>query len=702
MLLWSVILIAISTLCIGFTAFIKNSSNKPNRLIFIFSVVVSVWIVSNYFSNSTGLSHNISKIMNHLTLLFGGGVVLTLNQLIETLGKTKPGRISKISYILGYLFIASSLTSLVVSDVKPGDSIVDIVFGPLSSVYFGALFYFIFRLFWITFRSIRRSSGIHKSRMQVIGIGVYGTFGILIVTNAVLPFFMNAFTASVVGPLVFILMVACLSYTIVRQHLFDIRMAIVRSTTYVITIAIVAVVYGRMIVFISERYLPESSARSVLMFVFVVVSLLSFEHLRRAIERLTANVLHRNRYDSQKVTNSIADVLVSNLDERQLINDTAQLLNTALKSSAIMYLQKNSQIIGLVGKHRDLDQTLILKNLSKLNTRVYVRPETPGTELDLALSDSKVDILIGFGQKRVFDGFLAFGPKANGAAYTSQDIDLLEIISKNTALALQNARRYREVSDFANVLNKEVKKATSELRLTNKSLRDVSETKDEFMSMVSHQLRPQLASSIGFIELLESKHDISKTDHDEFLKLARLSIGRMTRLVADILNAVSIQSGTFTLIQDKQDLIPMVESELKSAELSSKNAEVTVIFTKPKTPIYVYADDTKLREVIYNLIDNAIRYTPSGKNIKVSLDIVDGTARLEITDQGIGVDEKDKVNLFKKFYRASNAKEARPSGTGIGLFVAKNIIYAHKGKIIFSSTLGKGSTFGFTLPAYSE
>ena len=112
----------------------------------------------------------------------------------------------------------------------------------------------------------------------------------------------------------------------------------------------------------------------------------------------------------------------------------------------------------------------------------------------------------------------------------------------------------------------------------------------------------------------------------------------------------------------------------------------------------VRADETKLREVIFNLIDNAIRYTSRDTQVAISVVQRANSVEFKVVDRGIGVAEVDKHRLFSKFYRADNAIAARPSGTGIGLFVAKKVIEAHDGKIIFESMLGKGSTFGFSLP----
>jgi signal transduction histidine kinase len=99
-----------------------------------------------------------------------------------------------------------------------------------------------------------------------------------------------------------------------------------------------------------------------------------------------------------------------------------------------------------------------------------------------------------------------------------------------------------------------------------------------------------------------------------------------------------------------------------------------------------------------NFIDNAIYYSPDGRLIKVTLTVEDGDAVLRVVDQGMGVPAEVQSRLFTKFFRAENARKQRPDGTGIGLYLAKQIIDGHRGALVFESTLGKGSTFGFRLP----
>ena len=126
--------------------------------------------------------------------------------------------------------------------------------------------------------------------------------------------------------------------------------------------------------------------------------------------------------------------------------------------------------------------------------------------------------------------------------------------------------------------------------------------------------------------------------------------------------------------------------------------KVAVKYRKPSRFPLLYLDENKIRQVVMNLIDNAIYCSPEADSIKVSLSIEDGDAVLKVIDKGIGVAKSEQKRLFTKFFRAENARKQRPDGTGIGLYLARKVVGGHGGRIIFESELGKGSTFGFRLP----
>jgi signal transduction histidine kinase len=171
----------------------------------------------------------------------------------------------------------------------------------------------------------------------------------------------------------------------------------------------------------------------------------------------------------------------------------------------------------------------------------------------------------------------------------------------------------------------------------------------------------------------------------------------MVYLIADLLNISRLKSGKFVITPSSLNLAEIIEQELDQLKDNAKSHRITIRYIKPKDFPNTNMDETKTRQVIMNFLDNAIYYTPPGGNIEVKLGHDDKSIELKVIDSGMGVPAQDQPHLFTKFYRGSNAKKIRPDGTGIGLYMAKKIIVAQGGTILFSSTFGKGSTFGFRI-----
>lgn len=184
----------------------------------------------------------------------------------------------------------------------------------------------------------------------------------------------------------------------------------------------------------------------------------------------------------------------------------------------------------------------------------------------------------------------------------------------------------------------------------------------------------------------------------KFLNQAFISSQRMVYLISDLLNVSRLKTGKFVIENSETYLPDTVEQELKQLDETVKARGLKLEYKKPKNFPTVMLDEEKIRQVIMNFADNAIYYTPSGGKIVVELKATNSTIEYAVKDSGIGVPRHEQHHLFTKFYRAVNARKARPDGTGLGLFMAKKVITAQGGAIIFNSTEGKGSTFGFTFP----
>ena len=236
-----------------------------------------------------------------------------------------------------------------------------------------------------------------------------------------------------------------------------------------------------------------------------------------------------------------------------------------------------------------------------------------------------------------------------------------------------------------------------QLQHSNQKLKELDEAKDEFISMASHQLRTPLTSMKGYVSMvMEGDAGKINTMQRKLLDQAFVSSQRMVYLIADLLNVSRLRTGKFIIESKATNLAQLVEEEISQLYETAKGRKLELSYKKPKDFPELVMDETKIRQVVMNFTDNAIYYTPAGGHIHVIVEDKPTTVEFREEDDGLGVPKAEQHKMFTKFYRAGNARKARPDGTGLGLFMAKKVIAAQGGAIIFKSTEGKGSTFGFS------
>jgi signal transduction histidine kinase len=285
-------------------------------------------------------------------------------------------------------------------------------------------------------------------------------------------------------------------------------------------------------------------------------------------------------------------------------------------------------------------------------------------------------------------GIMAVGSGGTLEDFEAADIDLLQRLGEAVGIALDNKLLFEE--------NQQV---LQQLRKANSRLKELDATKDEFISMASHQLRTPLTTIKGYLSMvLEGDVGPVTKDERQMIQQAFDSSERMVFLIADLLNVSRLQSGKFVIDNKPTDLAEMVAGEVKQLQETAKNHHLSLTYEKPAGFPILNLDETKIRQVIMNFMDNAIYYTPAGGSIEVKVQATPDTVSYTVTDTGLGVPKAEQHHLFSKFYRAGNARKMRPDGTGLGLFMAKKVITAQGGAIIFQSDEGKGSTFGFSFP----
>lgn len=274
--------------------------------------------------------------------------------------------------------------------------------------------------------------------------------------------------------------------------------------------------------------------------------------------------------------------------------------------------------------------------------------------------------------------------------------DLLGIIS----MGVSNPLNYNEIhfddDRVYSVQYSEIPGIGTAVTLQNISyLKQIEHMKNDFVSTVSHDLRSPLTAILGYIELLDRVGPINEQQRD-FIHRVQYSVQNVTSLINDLLELGRIEAG----ISGQADTVPL--DRALSFALENLNFQITSKTLRlhtnvPKKVPLIYGNPVQIRQLLDNLLGNAVKYTPPGGEIRISLKVDGGQLILQISDTGLGIPLTDQPHIFEKFYRASNVP-AQVTGSGLGLAIVKSIVDAHNGRIWVDSIVGQGTTFTVVLP----
>lgn len=319
-------------------------------------------------------------------------------------------------------------------------------------------------------------------------------------------------------------------------------------------------------------------------------------------------------------------------------------------------------------------------------------------------------------------GLLILGKKVSFNSYSPLDKQVLEILAPEAAIAIQNSQSFEEIRRFNLTLEQEVSRATDDLRKSNEEiykknielaklgnrlseandkLKTLDKLKDEFISLASHELRTPMTAVKSYLWMvLQGEGGKISEKQASYLNRAYKSTDHLIALVSDMLNASRIESGRITLNIIKSNLEQIVDDVI--AELIPRATELDIEISAIPNPLLppVLADHDKIKEVLINLVGNALKFTPKKGKIKISFIEKDGMVETSVSDSGVGIKKEDMPKLFQKFSMVGDSiqRAQNTQGTGLGLYISKSIVELHGGKIwVKSEGVGKGTTFTFSL-----
>ena len=349
--------------------------------------------------------------------------------------------------------------------------------------------------------------------------------------------------------------------------------------------------------------------------------------------------------------------------------DTATTMATAGRGANEVFPPGNTDPIEGFLLERVLDGKMVVR-------RDLEQRDSPADEQLLALglrSELVTPLLLG---ARTI-GMLSLS-RERPDAFSEDEVELVSLLGRLVATAVQNIRAYeaerRRVEELARL----------------------SQLRADFVSLVSHELRSPMAAVIGAARTLQDRwRMLTPAQRESFLALIGDETTRLAELVGDVLDTSRIEAGTFSYHFDEVDLGRVVDEAVDAAVLAQQ--EVPVVASVRGALPAIRGDRARLRQVLGNLIENAVKYSPEGGEVQVSAASANGAVRIAVRDTGPGIPRDQQTRIFEKFGRVDVPGASKP-GTGLGLFIARSIAEAHGGSLDVSSDAEPGSTFTLTLP----
>lgn len=691
-------------------ALIAGAQKKASNFIVLISVLLA-WLLPQFIAQFVFSSNQeVSDVLIRISIFLAGFVTPALTLFTRQVLKVKKtvllNILSLVTPILS-IFSLLPISHLSINVSRAGIAVTS------NSPFYSALAIITLASFLVAALTIRnretKSKDLHAKRaLRALKNGLLIATGFNLVGAILLAEFE---WSQVLTPLSMATMTGVIYVAIFKHKLFDIRLLVARAVAYTLLLSTIVGLYSLVVFGIANRVLGTESvfAQQVVPIVAAIFLVFTAPYFKRLFDRITNKFFYQDAYDPQALLDDLNKVLIGNIELTILLRQATGVIQEHLKSQTCSVVVREAgeatlRAVGTSPQHPSaVDMLVIRRGLHKLGQKIVVTDDLGQhySKLKHALTANNISVIVPLSSVYKSDeealAYLMLGPKQSGNIYSKQDYRIIEIIADEMVIAIQNALRFEEIQGFAATLQQKVDEATAKLKRTNDKLKEMDETKDEFISMASHQLRTPLTSVKGYLSMV-LEGDMGKVNpkQEKLLDQAFISSQRMVYLIADLLNVSRLKTGKFVIMSAPANLADIVEGELNQLNEVAKGKKVKIVYKKPKNFPSLLLDETKIRQVVMNFADNAIYYTQAGGRVEIEVKEDKNNIYFTVKDNGLGIPKEEQKNLFTKFYRASNARKVRPDGTGLGLFMAKRVVAAQGGSILFESTEGKGSIFGFS------
>jgi signal transduction histidine kinase len=698
----SVIIVIVVSSSLGLITYYNNPKSATNRIFSLFALSIIFWAVIMFLSIQPN-SPDQKLFLIRLSML----AAIAMSTCVLFLSHVIPARTFQMKRKLAFpliffalLGMATAMSPFMFTGLEIHDANVEPIAGPGMLMFLATGLGYSISGIGILLKKYLGSHGRERNQFRYLLLGITLMHLLLIWANFIVVLIFKSSDYMNLGPLFTLTFLISAAYAIVKHRLMDIRFVVARTVSFTLLTAALAGIYGFALFQLPSVLPPEYQIPAYI--TVAVIMAYTFVPLRRFIERITDHIFHREPYSSEKLLASLGKVLRSTLEVNRLSKQvSSELLNTLqVQYVAFVVLNENGPAeIHLTGQNQSLhlsentlhnliaasDYKLILSDdLDEGSAKMLMRSLGAGAVMPLTI-------------KSTHHGLLLLGQKASGETFTNQDVDVLNILLPQLSIAVQNAKSFDEISQFNIKLKEEIDKATSDLKSANEHLKHLDQLKDEFVFIATHELKNPVTAMRGYLSMINegSFGNVPESMHEAVQQLT-LSNQQLVDLVNDLLQIARAEAKTITVTAEPVDLKKIIDEVIEAEKPMTIHKSLTINHDAP-LPMVVKADPQRLKEVVQNLLSNAIKYSQQG-TITITHDVQSDLIVTNVIDQGRGMSAEDQKRLFSRFFRSDDVASAGIPGTGLGLFIVKQLIEKMGGKIWATSELKVGSTFSFSLP----
>ncbi len=717
-----ILLLLLGNTLIGLGVFLRNPRLPLNQCYVAFVFALNTWIFANYFENEPTFV-GVESIGSFLRLDFAFAPILFyfLFRFAVILTKYKsrffqnPLMNAVFIALLAPAVILPFHNDLLIRNIYFSSNVIHFESGPMLIVYITILCTYVFlglaTLFLGRRIALREGDAIKKKQIDLIFTGAALSLGTAVIVNLTQTVTPIGLEVSRIGLYGMFFLVAFSAYAVVRARFFEIKFALGRAIGFlVLAVLLAGSIVATLFLLAAAAFHVTIDVRVLISAVVItVVVAAAFEHVRRATERFTDQLFFKGRYNPDLVLKRIGKILI----EAQELEDMGNQIVAAIAQE--FRLEKTAIILesnhGMIWHARGFPETFPNELQSVLfgggaPTPISFDelPEGPNKDL-LRKFDIALSLPLRVKNKDI--AILLLGNKLSGEPFREEDISLLETISSEVAIGIQNAKSFDDLKRLSQELEQRVAERTRELEASQKQevakALEVSRLKDEFVFLAVHELRTPIAAIQGFLELTEGAQKNFPLDIRRNLTAISDASAHMNHVINDLLEIARSDSGLMKMEVSSHEFKPILDKVMKGVASLIKQRKLRIETNIQELP-NVLCDTQKLKEVLENLVGNAIKYNREGGEVFINVFRPAGEQHMifEIRDTGYGIPRELQTKIFEKFFRAVTRETQEVVGSGLGLFITRMLVERMGGTLMFSSLEHEGSTFAFTLPLANE